>query len=76
MFSNPEHSKSPYDIYEGAFCYNIAMNTMQMFGLIAVAFGVLVIAKPDLVGIFVGIFFILIGLNILAFGNRFGRWVK
>ena len=52
------------------------MNTMQMFGLIAVAFGVLVIAKPDLVGIFVGIFFILIGLNILAFGNRFGRWVK
>lgn len=59
-----------------ALCYNQYMNTMQMFGLIAVAFGVLVIAMPDLVGIFVGIFFILIGLNTLAFGNKFGRWVK
>lgn len=54
--------------------YNNDMNPMQVMGAPAIAFGILVIIFPSLVGILVGIFFVILGINILAFGNRFGRF--
>jgi len=46
------------------------MNPLQFSGALAIAFGILVMIFPQLVGILVGIFFVIIGVNILAFGNR------
>lgn len=53
--------------------YTNLMNSLQLMGALAIAFGILVIIFPALVGILVGIFFIIVGINILAFGNHFTR---
>ena len=51
----------------------ISMNPIQIMGAVSIAFGILVIIFPSLVGILVGIFFVVLGVNILAFGNRFTK---
>jgi len=52
------------------------MNPVQITGALAIAFGVLVVLFPNLVGILVGTFFIVLGINILAFGNHFNQRLK
>jgi len=49
------------------------MNPLQITGALAIAFGILVMIFPQLVGVLVGIFFVILGINILAFGNRFTK---
>lgn len=48
------------------------MNNLRVSGWLAIVFGVLVLLLPNLLNILIGIFFIIIGVNILA-ANRIFR---
>ena len=52
------------------------MNPFQITGSLAIIFGILVIGFPQIISILVGVFFIAVGLNILAYGGRLKRWFE
>lgn len=46
------------------------MNILSMWSWIAIIFGLLILAKPDILAYLVALFFILLGLNGLVFSGR------
>ena len=52
------------------------MGIIRFWSWLALAFGIIVLIKPEIVSYVIGTFFILIGLNGLALSGRGGRIFK
>gem|GEM_PF-3761432 len=53
------------------YIYFITFQFMNLIGIIFILFGIIVIAVPELIAWLIGIFFILIGMNIFLLSTAF-----